>query len=1648
MKRSKVNRFLAVLLSFIMLFMTLIGDDRFSMTASADESEPEKVVETEGITTGQYVIYNPEYKMALSSTKSTGNSNYNAGVSMSLNESGSFDSVERTEVWTVTKSDTGYTIADQDGKKLSMDVSYSSTPFDKENDKWELSDVGNGMYNVKNIGRTSYLEWYSSKNYYSAYTKIASGSEGMFAMQFVPVKEEAIATAKPDATATPAVSEKLEDGRYFIYSDKATGVMAYSIIGGCASYISATPDKDTKKVSFSEGDGKGAAVYTFKKQEDGSYLIQCGSKFLAANSSEELYLADEKIDSETACTYWNVENNSELGGYTIASKTVTYNKNKVYMEYYSSKGFCLYTAKSLSAIYSFHFYDATDVKDDDGYVGTKPASAALPDVGSKYVIYCGTGSGVMGAEVAGVDGAESSMGLVAASLDKEGKLSVQNGGLIFTVGKTSDGYYTFENNGKYLASNNEEELFVQKDCDEYAEWSLINASTGFLMKNKKAAWSSSSGSKYPVYVEYFSGGFAGYSFKATTADIFTMNFFPYEDTYETGYVVNPKVLFSTSADANLGVDYEMEFTLDDLGKIQKTDVNVSFEDSTQKNYKATMDGYSGKVTIPAEDLKGHTSMKIKVDVESNETDTNKAAYSGEKTVPINDEPMILKVSPAANAQTGSNVRPEISVKYANIGTKAEVKMTINEEVVIPVQKESEHLYCYTSTADMTKGKQVINVTITREDGKKVTKKWAFTIGSEGVQPYFGQIHSHTAEYSDGSGTLEDAYDYAMNKAADTDYMIVTDHSNYFDTTSSATTDSIYDDGASSILASKTVDDNGKTLNLWQEAKQTASHYNSLSSKFVAAYGYEMTWSGGPGHINVFNSKGIVSRNNNTLNNKTNNAGMFTFYDLLVDANGKGVTSSGQGAISAQFNHPGTTFGYFDSFTGWTKERDDVMNLIEVGNGDGAIGSTAYFPSYEYYDMCLSAGWHVAPTNGQDNHKGSWGDANTARTVMLANSFNEDGLYEAMGDRHVYSTEDQNLSILYYLDDTLQGGIIDGYDKDKVKVSVSLADKDSEKLGHVYVIGENGKVLYTSDTLDSNTADLDITLDNTSAYYYVKVIEKDGDIAVTAPVWVDDVNSGKANVKASLHNASEDTDSKPVVGKEEALTTILTNHEDSNIVLNGYSITIDGKSVASESDLSNEIAANGTRNYTYNWKPESNGTHEVVASFVVTVNGEAQTITATKSIYVAGKDYETVSSIAAAKAGSENQEFTVEGIVTTNSSGYDKNTAFFDCIYIQDGTAGINIFPVSGNFKIGQKVRAHGAVTYYNGEIELNLSEKYGGYIEVIDSTVNERKPTAVTCKEAMADHNIGNLMQVTGTVKKTHETSGVIDRIYVEDGSGEAACIYINGYILNSIKNDTNFGKDGTKIQSGDYITVTGIGSIDVDELGEVDYLHRLRVRDRAEVMITEKPVIPTITPTTPSTTPSTTPPTTALTGTPTPAPTPTMAPTVTPSVTPPQVTQKTARVSVKKKSVSVAPNGKVTVSYQASGKVKVKASKNLTASVNSSKKKITIKAKSSAVMGTKGTVKLQCGKKTATVKVTILKTANVKKGKTSNYVVAHSKVNAKTKKKAVKLSYNKKIAKVTIQKTAAKTIRFKVIGLKKGTTTITCSVNNKKVKVKIMVKK
>nr|WP_274380784.1 CehA/McbA family metallohydrolase [Anaerosporobacter faecicola] len=343
--------------------------------------------------------------------------------------------------------------------------------------------------------------------------------------------------------------------------------------------------------------------------------------------------------------------------------------------------------------------------------------------------------------------------------------------------------------------------------------------------------------------------------------------------------------------------------------------------------------------------------------------------------------------------------------------------------------------------------------------------------NENYNIYFGQIHSHT-DYSDGAGTCDQAFNYAKNTAEQIDFLAVTDHSNSFDNEKTAS------------LA------DGSVSEEWKEGHQLADDYTDAS--FVGIYGYEMTWSNGLGHMNTFNTNGFQSRTQADYSQYS--TALKNYYTTL-----KTDTSS-----ISQFNHPGTTFGDFSDFAHYDEEIDSLITLLEVGNGEGAIGSDGYFPSYEYYTRALDKGWHVAPTNNQDNHKGYWGDANTGRTVILADSLTRDNIYDALRNMRTYATEDNDLEVQYTLNGEVMGTVLEDTPAE-ADIKVQLKDPTDSSIGKVEVI-VNGGLSVASENVTSNTANLEFNLPADYSYYYIRITQPDKDTAVTAPVWVGKVEA--------------------------------------------------------------------------------------------------------------------------------------------------------------------------------------------------------------------------------------------------------------------------------------------------------------------------------------------------------------------------------------------------------------------------------------------------------------------------------------------------------------------------------------------------------------
>ena len=1355
-------------------------------------------------------------------------------------------------------------------------------------------------------------------------------------------------------------------------------------------------------------------------------------------------------------------------------------------------------------------------------------SGDLPKPGDKFVIYNQNAQAVLAAEN------DSKSIEKAAATVADGKATPANGAVVFTVEQNGE-YLRFKSEAYgYLCSNGTgNNAFYSKDFSEEgvttddADWLVRECSGGvggYEMESRTAKFNN----RYSQWLEYYSDSFKTYSMdksKVTDYTIYSFFFYPVADgvNVDGGLVVQPTITFpETMLPAYVGSNYKFDLEIDTIYAIYNPWIEYSVRDEKGN----LVDGVTSSTDV--EVLGDFTTGKGTAHITVWDTQIAKAAENGSKmtltfafedvkgnearascTVDILDEPVISNVTPAQGAQTGAEKRPTISAEISNAGENASVTMTVNGEKVDAAYANGK--VTYTPAAAMADGKVTVTVTVKRADKKETSKTWSFTIGEATFQRYFGQLHSHT-QYSDGAGSLDSALAYvkALPDNANVDFVAFTDHSNYFDSKNNPNVEAaLYD--------TSLVKDSDPSHS-WATYKNAVAAFNAANAgKMVAIAGFEMTWSGGPGHINTFNTPGIVSRNNTTLNNKTKDAGLQAYYKLLSQAEGANSIS--------QFNHPGTTFGNFIDFGYWDAVVDTRMYMVEVGNGEGQIGAGGYYPSYEQYIMALDKGWHVAPTNNQDNHKGKWGNANDARDVILTDDFTEDGIYAALRARRMYATEDKNLELDYTVNGNMMGSIIDVPEKLNFEISFNDPDR-TDSIAKVELVVNSGKVAYTWDSAaDLAKGSVSVELAPEYTYYFVRVTEGDGDLAVTAPVWVGE------SLKLGISKAECGT-STPVTDEELTITTTFFNSEAKPATIKSITYAIGSETIGTDT-TGYTLAASSTQDVEFKYTPTKARIMTVRITAVIEQDGKEYTFTkdvtldvldASKLVYIgidashyneyvagnykdsmgnfgelaaaysvrtvtlktseeliaacgnpkykaiiltapsrrleaAQKDPKTYSTeelnaiktfndnggmvilagwsdnyenypiiqnnpdikhMAAtqnevlAKLGSslrisddatyddersaadgvdkwrlyfssynmenpllkgvefdaehpydklyterfshyggasiyavdasgnatstlpatvspavyghattysvdvdkdglggagipkytfaknddrlmvmaseqlegkgliivsgaafmsnfevqyqvsdsgaeknysnykicqnlvsmlnqteitkiadvqaeteEGVKFTVEGIVTSNASGYDKDTAFFDCIYVQDNTAGINAFPVAGNFKIGDKVRVTGTTSSYQGERQLAVTK-----IEKI-ADAESPAPVEVTAAQINDGSVLGSLVKIKGTITRVEEAEGKIQTIMVRDAAGNEARVFIDGYITKD--------KEVQNAIVGNLVEAVGLASYDntfVLSDGTPVY-PRIRIRDRADVVCTagETPV-------------------------------------------------------------------------------------------------------------------------------------------------------------------------------------------------------------------
>lgn len=413
--------------------------------------------------------------------------------------------------------------------------------------------------------------------------------------------------------------------------------------------------------------------------------------------------------------------------------------------------------------------------------------------------------------------------------------------------------------------------------------------------------------------------------------------------------------------------------------------------------------------------------------------------------------------------------------------------------------------------------------------------------AQGAGLYFGQLHAHSS-LSDGLGTVQEAFAHAAG-VENLDFLAVTDHSNSLDPEK------------------------------WAAGKAAAEEATGWD--FVAIYGYEMTWQEGKqlGHINTFNTDGFYSREQAEFSDHS--TALPNYY---------GAVAALSGSIS-QFNHPGETFGDFQRFSHYSEEADRAVTLLELG-GDWDVS---------WYAQALDAGWHVAPTYSQNNHSGDWGSADSGRTAVFADSLTEAGLYDALRSYRVYATQDSDLSVVFTLDGHAMGTQLEKRQVgDNVTVSAVLSDPTDGTGGTVEVIVEGGQVLARSAAGPS----VSIALPSGHAYYFLRVTQSDGDVAVTAPIWID------GSEDAGILEFSAGT-ALPVQKEPLELTLTLYNEENCALEVEKIAFSIDGE-VVHETDSLSRVEANGTARYVFSLEYAGLGQKTVTATVTARLDGQPRT----------------------------------------------------------------------------------------------------------------------------------------------------------------------------------------------------------------------------------------------------------------------------------------------------------------------------------------------------------------------------------------------------------------------------------------------------------
>lgn len=369
--------------------------------------------------------------------------------------------------------------------------------------------------------------------------------------------------------------------------------------------------------------------------------------------------------------------------------------------------------------------------------------------------------------------------------------------------------------------------------------------------------------------------------------------------------------------------------------------------------------------------------------------------------------------------------------------------------------------------------------------------------SQTLNYYFGNLHAHTF-YSDGnkdastSGCNNPTCSFNYAKASlHFDFLGITEHNH----SSAGMQISKFHQGYSEAIAAN---QENVFLCLWGMEWGVSSSTNG----HVIIYGFDdqlIGWESG--NFDIYNSK--------------------TDYDGLF----KKVKSNPN--AFCYLAHPGyNDFNYLLS-NPYNATYDSAIVGVPFRNGYAFSTNTSYsdYPNgdyMDYYKRLLSKGYKVGAGYDHDNHYTNFGRSNAGRLVILAPSLTISNLFWAMKNMHFYGSDDWNAKIDFRINGTeIMGNISTASLTPTITVVHNDEDgetADSIKLwaGYSGSISDPGVIYTVKNTNLLSFVDSTITI-NFQRYYFVEIIQQDGQRIVTSPIWY--TKDPFASIEVSFLNSS-------------------------------------------------------------------------------------------------------------------------------------------------------------------------------------------------------------------------------------------------------------------------------------------------------------------------------------------------------------------------------------------------------------------------------------------------------------------------------------------------------------------------------------------------